>query len=516
MDAVVKHPSFFARQQPDKVAYRMADSDEALTYSELDAASNRGAQLLRVRALHAGVGHIALLLENSLDFFRICWSAQRTGVYYTPISTHLKANEITYIVKDCGAAILFISAALLPPLAAAIAAELPKLRVIACGARVEGFEYLDEVLAAQPAAPVADEAVGLDMLYSSGTTGMPKGVKQIFKGDPLGTLTPSMVLLGEQMCGLSSDSVYLSPAPLYHAAPLRFSMLTGAVGGTVITMRKFDAEAFLRLIQTHRVTHTQVVPTMFVRLLKLPPEVRARYDLSSLRAVVHAAAPCPEDVKQAMIDWWGPILLEYYAGTEANGVTIINSAEWLSHRGSVGKSLVGSIKILGEDREGEPLPAGQVGEVFFADGPSFAYLNAPEKTAGAYNSKGWSTLGDVGYLDDEGYLYLTDRKAYMIISGGVNIYPQEAENVLINHPAVLDVALFGVPDAEMGEAVKAVVQPAAGVIGDAALEAELITWCKDRISAIKCPKSVDFVDELPRTPTGKLLKRRLRDQYWGR
>ncbi len=512
MTATFKHPASHALTQPDKIAYRMADTGEQITYAELNAASNRCAQYLRANGVRAG-DHVPILIENSLEFFIVCWAAQRSGVYYTTISTHLKADEIGYIVHDCGAKMLFVSASLVPMLAET-AGVGDTLHTVVTGSRVAGFPFLDDVLAQQPATPIEDESVGLDMLYSSGTTGRPKGVKTERKGDPLGTIIPIMAVLGERMCGIDADTVYLSPTPLYHAAPLRFAMLCGSVGATTIVMRKFDAESFLRLVQEHRVTRSQVVPTMFVRMLKLPPDVRARYDTSTLRTVVHAAAPCPQDVKSAMIEWWGPILVEYYAGTEGNGVTIIDSNDWLAHRGSVGRSLLGSIKILGEDREAEPLAPGRVGDVFFADGPTFAYLNSPEKTASAHNGSGWSTLGDVGYLDDDGYLYLTDRKSYMIISGGVNIYPQETEDVLLAHPAVFDAAVFGVPNEEMGEEVKAVVQLAPGNVASDELAAELIAYCKSRISSIKCPKTLDFVTDMPRTATGKLVKRTLRDRYW--
>jgi acyl-CoA synthetase (AMP-forming)/AMP-acid ligase II len=311
---------------------------------------------------------------------------------------------------------------------------------------------------------------------------------------------------------MSQDTIYLSPAPLYHAAPLRFNMMAGVLGGTSIIMETFDAETFLRLVQEHRVTQSQLVPTMFVRMLKLPENVRKRYDVSSLKGAIHAAAPCPTEVKVAMIAWWGPILIEYYAGSEGNGVTVSTSAEWLSHRGTVGRAVVGKIKIL--DENDEELPPGEIGTVYFADAPQFAYHNDPDKTKRAYNSRGWSTLGDVGYVDADGYLYLTDRKAYMIISGGVNIYPQETEDVLITHPAVADVAVFGVPNEEMGEEVKAVVQPHDMSRAGKELEAELIAFCRQQLSPIKCPRSIDFDPELPRTPTGKLVKRHLRDRYW--
>jgi len=505
------HPSHRARAQPDKVVYLMAGTGKTLTYRELDDASNRGARLLRSLGLKAG-DHMALLFENSLRFFEICWAAQRSGIYYTAISTYLVADEIAYVVGDCGAKVFVVSDAL-APLAGKLAPLLPAATArYMSGAAAPGWASWDAALAAQPATPITDQIVGYDMLYSSGTTGRPKGVKPPFKNEPIGTLSPLLQLLVQKMCGVDEHSVYLSPAPLYHAAPLRFNMMVAALGGTAVIMERFDPEEYLRLVEKHRCTQTQLVPTMFVRMLKLPDAVRTKYDVSSLKAAVHAAAPCPVDVKQKMIAWWGPVFIEYYAGTEGNGVTIASTAEWLAHRGTVGRSLVGQIHIVGED--GEECPIGKIGQVYFSGGPEFAYHNDPAKTQGAYNDKGWSSLGDVGYLDAEGYLYLTDRKAYMIISGGVNIYPQEAENVLVNHPAVADVAVFGVPNDEMGEEVKAVVQPAPAFTPGQTLAEELIAFCKASLSPIKCPRSIDFLAELPRTPTGKLLKRILRERYW--
>ncbi|MGP1680610.1 MAG: acyl-CoA synthetase [Burkholderiales bacterium] len=505
------HPSHHARTQPDKLVYLMAGSGKTLTYRRLDEASNRGAQLLRSLGLKPG-DHMALLFENSLHFFELCWAAQRSGIYYTAISTYLVAEEIAYIAGDCGAKLLVVSDAL-KPLAEKLAPLLPAGTArFMLGAAAPGWASWDAALAAQPATPIPDEIVGYDMLYSSGTTGRPKGVKPQFKSEPLGTVSPLLQLLVQKMCGFGEQSVYLSPAPLYHAAPLRFNMMVGALGGTAVIMEKFDPEEYLRLVEKHRCTQTQLVPTMFVRMLKLPDDVRARYDVSSLKAAVHAAAPCPVEVKEKMIDWWGPIFIEYYAGTEGNGVTIANTEEWLAHRGTVGRSLVGQIRIVGA--HDAQCPTGEVGQVYFAGGPEFAYHNDPVKTKGAYNAQGWSSLGDVGYLDADGYLYLTDRRAYMIISGGVNIYPQEAENVLVNHPAVTDVAVFGVPDDEMGETVKAVVQASPGFALGQDLAEELIAHCRAHLSPIKCPKSIDFRAELPRTPTGKLLKRILRDEYW--
>ena len=507
----MNHPSQHALKHPDKAAYIIAGSGRALTYRELDYASNRGAQLFRALGLKAS-DHVAFLMTNSLKFMEIAWAAQRSGLYYTAISTHLTPEEIAYIVGDCGAKVFIVSYKL-KPLAEKLLPLLPKgVKLYMTGAAASGWEAWDDATQRQPATPIADQVVGYDMLYSSGTTGRPKGVKKPFKNEPLGTIDPLLQLLVQKMCGVNEYSVYLSPAPLYHAAPLRFNMMVAALGGTSVIMEKFDPEEYLQLVEKHKCSATQLVPTMFVRLLKLPQKVRAKYNVSSLKGAVHAAAPCPVEVKKQMIDWWGPILIEYYAGTEGNGVTICTSQEWLAHPGTVGKSLVGEIKIL--DEEGKVHPTGQIGQVYFAGGPTFEYHNDQAKTKGAYNDQGWSSLGDVGYLDAEGYLYLTDRKAYMIISGGVNIYPQEAENVLINHPAVADVAVFGVPNEEMGEEVKAVVQLAHGYEANHALEEDIIAFCKAHLSHIKCPKTVDFEAQLPRTPTGKLVKRHLRDRYW--
>ena len=351
------------------------------------------------------------------------------------------------------------------------------------------------------------------MLYSSGTTGRPKGIKREFENNPIDVPNPFLQLLCADMCGMTADSIYLSPAPLYHAAPLRFNMMAITLGGTSVIMENFDAEEFLKLVEKHRITQSQLVPTMFVRMLKLPEEVRKRYDVSSLKGAIHAAAPCPVDVKAKMIDWWGPILIEYYAGSEGNGVTVLELAAMARAIAAPSASaVVGKIKILGENDE--ELPVGEIGTVYFADAPVFSYHNDPEKTKRAYNDRGWSTLGDVGYLDAEGFLYLTDRKSYMIISGGVNIYPQETEDVLLTHPDVADVAVFGVPNEEMGEEVKAVVQPRDGVVAGKEFEAALILYCRQKLSPIKCPKSIDFEAELPRTPTGKLVKRHLKDRYW--
>ncbi len=505
------HPSIHAKASPDKIAYLMADTGEALTYAQLDAASNSGAHVFRALGL-GPQDHIAILMENSLRFLEICWAAQRCGLYYTAISTYLTPKEAAYIVEDCGAKV-FISSEAMAHSAAEASAGLPlEVARFMTGKPLHGWRSWDEAVTAQPTTPIADEIAGYDMLYSSGTTGRPKGVLPPFKNEPVTTLSPLLMLLCGQMCGMSEDSIYLSPAPLYHAAPLRFNMTSAALGGTSIIMRKFDPEEYLRLVEHHRATATQLVPSMFVLLLKLPEDTRRKYDVSSLKGAVHAAAPCPVEVKKQMIDWWGPILIEYYGGTEGNGITLVTSADWLAHPGTVGRSLVGDVKIL--DPAGEELKPGETGAIYFAGGPEFAYYKDPEKTKGVYIRPGVSTLGDIGYLDADGYLYLTDRKAYMIISGGVNVYPQEAENVLITHPAVMDVAVFGVPNEVMGEEVKAVVQPVAGIEAGPTLAEQLMVYCRSQLSPVKCPRSIDFRDELPRTPTGKLLKRLLKDAYW--
>jgi long-chain acyl-CoA synthetase len=505
------HPSIHARTQPNKIAYQMAGSAKAITYRELDELSNQGAHLFRKLGLAAG-DHIALLIENRLAFMEICWAAQRAGLYYTAISRYLTQDEIAYIVRDCGAKLVVTSPKCADQVKGLVTGAPGDPLFFMIDEPQPGFRSFDAEAIAQPTTPIADEVAGYDMLYSSGTTGRPKGIKRESESKPIDVPNAFLRLLCADMCGMNSDSIYLSPAPLYHAAPLRFNMMAITLGGTSIIMESFDAEEFLKLVEKHKVTQSQLVPTMFVRMLKLPEEVRKRYDVSSLKGAIHAAAPCPIDVKARMIEWWGPILIEYYAGSEGNGVTVSTSQQWLDHRGTVGRAVVGKVRIL--DDNDEEAPTGQIGTVYFADAPVFSYHNDPEKTKRAYNARGWSTLGDVGYLDDEGFLYLTDRKSYMIISGGVNIYPQETEDVLITHADVADVAVFGVPNEEMGEEVKAVVQPHDMARAGKELEAELILFCRKHLSPIKCPKSIDFAAELPRTPTGKLVKRHLRDRYW--
>ncbi len=505
------HPCHHAQLTPDKPALIVAATGQSISYRELDQASNRVAQLFRSLGLESG-DHIALMLENHPRYFEICWGAQRAGIIYTAMSTRLAAAESAYIVNDCGAKAVIASHALAEAVAH-LPAACPAVRhwAMADGA-VAGWDAWEAALAGQPDTPIADQTAGGDMLYSSGTTGRPKGVFSPPDAPEIDAPNPLTKILGG-VFGFGADTIYLSPAPLYHAAPLRYTMTVQRLGGTVVMMEHFDPEDYLRLVETYRITHSQLVPTMFVRMLKLPEEVRRRYDLSSLRFAIHAAAPCPVPVKRQMIEWWGPVIWEYYAGTEGNGMTLVGAKDWLAHPGTVGKAVIGELRIVDDDT-GQQQPPGQPGTVYFANGRPFEYHNDPAKTAGAANAQGWTTLGDVGYADDQGFLYLTDRKAYMIISGGVNIYPQEAENVLITHPKVADCAVLGVPNEEFGEEVKAVVQPRDMADAGPELEAELIAFCREQLSHIKCPKSVDFESELPRHPTGKLYKRLLKDRYW--
>jgi acyl-CoA synthetase (AMP-forming)/AMP-acid ligase II len=452
-------------------------------------------------------------MENNAHFLEIAWAAQRSGLYYTAASSRLTSGELEYIVNDCEAKV-FITSTYLKDQAVELLDKMPNVHTrLMLGGTVDGYESYEDVVGAQPATKLETELEGADLLYSSGTTGRPKGVKVGLSLTP--APAPSAVYtLGMALYSFNQEMVYLSPAPMYHAAPLRFTMAVHRAGGTVVAMEHFDPIEFLRLIERHRVTHTQVVPTMFVRMLKLPEEDRRQFDVSSLQVCIHAAAPCPVPVKRQMIEWWGPVIYEYYAGTEGNGFVCCNSEEWMAHQGTVGKALLGTLHIVDEE-SGEEQPTGESGTIYFEGGSEFEYHNDPEKTKASRNDKGWSTLGDVGYLDADGFLYLTDRKAYMIISGGVNIYPQEAENVLTMHPKVLDVAVFGVPNEEMGEEVKAVVQPIDMADAGPELERELIEYCRAELAHYKCPRTVDFSDDLPRQPTGKLYKRLLRDRYWG-
>lgn len=503
-----------AQSRPGQAAIVMAQSGAQLTYGEFEANANRLAHLFRNLGLRRG-DHIAILMENNLRYFEVMAAAERTGLYYTCVNCFLTPPEAAYIIDDCDARVL-VSSAAKADLAAPVAALTPKVSAFLCVDTMEPigpYEPYDAALARFPDAPVEDEQLGAAMLYSSGTTGRPKGIQR-----PLPEAHPReqlpVMAFTQQLLRMRDGMVYLSPAPAYHSAPQASVAMALRLGATAVIMERFDPELFLSLVERFRVTHTNMVPTMFSRLLKLPPEVRSRYDISSLETIAHTAAPCPVQVKQAMIDWVGPILVEYYGSTEANGFAYCDSEEWLDRPGTVGKAIFGQLLIL-DDAE-EPVHPGVIGTVWFAGATSFSYYHDPVKTAEGRDLTGLrSTVGDVGYLDEDGYLFLTDRKSYMIISGGVNIYPQEVENLLITHPAVADVAVFGVPNADLGEEVKAVVQPAESAQPGPALEHQLIEFCRSQLAHYKCPRSVDFESELPRQPTGKLYKRLLRDRYWG-
>ena len=507
------HPHIHAKNTPDKPAFIMANSGEVVTYKELDERSNKIANLFRSKNLNSG-DHIAIFMENNVRFTEILWAAQRSGLYYTPISSRLTASEVEYIIRDCEAKLIITSNTLKH-----VVVELTNLindipdRYIIDG-EIDGWNSLEESLISMPSSPINDEIMGQDMLYSSGTTGKPKGIKLPLKNIPI-EQSEDLMQVVTGLYGTNQDTVYLSPAPLYHAAPLRFTMGVNYLGGTNIIMENFDAESSLKFIEKYSVSMSQWVPTMFVKMFKLPDDIRNKYDLSSHKCAIHAAAPCPIKIKKMMIEWWGPIIHEFYAGSEGNGFIACNSEEWLAHEGTVGKPIVGIPHICND--EGEELPIGEEGTIWFEGDSDFKYHKDEEKTKESRHTihGNWSTLGDVGKLDEDGYLYLTDRKAFMIITGGVNVYPQETENLLITHPKVSDCAVIGVPNEEFGEEVKAVIEPIEWSERGENLEEELINFCKENLSSIKCPKSIDFEKELPRHPTGKLYKRLLKDRYWG-
>ena len=502
-----------AHARADQPAVIMAGSGEVITYAMLEARSNRLAHLLRAQGLKR-LDHISIFMENTSQYLACCLAAERAGLYYTCINSFLTADEAAYILENSESRLLITSQAK-REVALAAMAQCPAVSLCLVvdgpgdGGRVRN---LDEACAAYPATPVGDEALGTAMLYSSGTTGRPKGVLRPLPDQPPAEPLPMFAGIA-QLWGFRRGMTYLSPAPLYHAAPHLGVNLTLRQGGTVVVMERFDPEVFLRLVEQYRVTHTQLVPTMFSRMLKLPAEVRGRHDLSSLEIAIHAAAPCPPLVKEAMIQWWGPIIYEYYGMTEGMGFTACTTPEWLAHRGTVGRVLMGELRILDPDMN--EVPPGEIGTVWFKLAYDFEYYNDKPRTAAVLSDDGsMGTAGDVGYVDADGYLYLTDRASFMIISGGVNIYPQECEDLLISHPWVQDAAVFGVPNVDLGEEVKAVVQLVGGVAEGPEVAAELIAHCGRHLARQKVPRSIDFEAELPRLPTGKLYKRVLRERYW--
>ncbi|MGA0601609.1 acyl-CoA synthetase [Caulobacter sp. KR2-114] len=506
------HPYIHAKSTPDKPAVIMSGSGDVVTYAQLDARSNQGAHLFRSLGIGQG-DSIAIFMDNTARYHEVLWAAQRAGLRFTCISSKLTAGELEYIVKDCEAKALIASAGV-ADVAVEAAPLIGGVKLFMCDGAVAPYASFEDARAAFPTTPIADESGGAAMLYSSGTTGRPKGVKRAVDPNAAIDAPNPLAGLGQALYGWTPDAIYLSPAPIYHAAPLGWTMAVHALGGTVVIMEKFDPEQALADIERFKVTTAQWVPTHFVRMLKLPEETRSKYDTSSLKAVFHAAAPCPVPVKEQMIAWWGPIINEYYAGTEGNGFCAINSEEWLRKKGSVGRGLTAAVKIC--DEEGNALPPRAEGQVFFDGQATFEYHNDPAKTAESRNKHGWTTLGDVGWVDEEGYLFLTDRKSFMIISGGVNIYPQEIENLLITHPKVADVAVVGGPHEEMGEQVIAVIQPGDWADAGPELAAEIDAFARANLSHVKIPRKIDFMQELPRHQTGKLYKRLIRDAYWGK
>ena len=507
------YPGHYAKTQPDAIAVVRPSTGERLTYLELDQRSNRLAQVFYKQGLRRG-DHVAVFLENSMIYFDALWACLRSGLYLTPINRYLPATEAAYIVDNCDALALVASAML--DRSAELGRLTPRCELkLAVGGPIDGFADYEATLASAPAERLAEESLGSFMLYSSGTTGKPKGVRRpLPEGDP--TQGDPALTTPSRRYGFDPSTIYLSPAPLYHGAPIGYVTRVQYAGGTVVMMDRFDPELSLELIERHRVTHSQWVPTMFIRMLKLPDEARTRWDLSSHRCAIHAAAPCPMDVKQQMIEWWGPIIEEYFSSTEGIAHTMISSAEWLDHPGSVGKPRAPTLHIC--DEEGRELPTGTAGQIYGEVSMArFCYHKDEVQTVGSTHptKSNWMTTGDIGYLDNDGYLYLTDRKAFMIISGGVNIYPQQIEDAIALHPRVADVAVIGVPHPDLGEEVKAVVQLEPGEEPSDELAQELMEFIRDKLGRQLTPRSIDFTPSLPRLPTGKLYKKALRDQYWG-
>ncbi len=509
----VMYPGSFATSQPNHPAVIMAATGQVITYAELEAGQNRLAHLLRAEGLEH-LDHYSIFMENTPQYFEACGAGERAGLYYTCINSYLKADEVAYILNNSESRVLITSPTRLEVARVAMeqAPNVALCLVIDGDDESERFRNYQNAVAAYPDTPIDDEFLGTSMLYSSGTTGRPKGILRPIPSEPPSFELPLFTFLS-QLWQYRHGMVYLSPAPLYHSAPQAANNLTIRMGGTAIVMERFDPEWFLSLVEQYSVTHTQLVPTMFSRMLKLDSEVRSRFDLSSLEFAVHAAAPCPVAVKTEMIEWWGPIIHEYYGATEGLGFAACNTEEWLTHPGTVGRIILGDLHIL--DEEGNDLPNGDVGEIWFETATEFEYFNDPERTQESRSADGsMSTVGDMGYVDDDGFLYLTDRSTFMIISGGVNIYPQETEDLLITHPKVYDAAVFGVPNEDLGEEVKAVIQLPEGMSPSDELTAELLGYCEANLSRQKVPRSIDFTEELPRLPTGKLYKRVLRDRYW--
>lgn len=493
----------WALQDPGRLAVRVGDVNT--TYGELEAQANRIAHVLRGQGVGRG-DHVAALMGNGASVFAVVWGAYRVGAYITPVPCTASAKDAAYIVRDCGARAVLVDGRLGETVAALPAMGGCSPKWLAAGGDIPGFLSVDPLLEKAPATAVADETSGALLMYTSGTTGHPKGVWRALPQTVSACPPFAQDLIA--MFDVSERSRYLSTAPLYHAAPLRFGLAFLAAGGSVYVMPKFEANEALELLERERITHSQWVPTMFQRLLALDVGVRERFKAPHHRLALHAAAPCPVPVKHAMIDWWGPILEEYYSGSEGVGLTAITSDEWLQRPGSVGQARKGQLHILGD--EDEELSSGQTGRVFFSGIPPFAYHGAPEKTAQRTSRQGWQTFGDVGYADADGYLFLTDRLDDMIISGGVNIYPQELEAALLEMPDISEVAVVGTPDSEFGERPVAFVVLRAGASSSAALPDSIDAYALLRLGRIKRPREIRIVEALPYSSQGKLLRRELR------
>jgi long-chain acyl-CoA synthetase len=506
------HPRITAHSSPNKPAIIMGTSGETVTYQQLEERSNQGAHLFRSLGLRAG-DHIGIMMENNRQYLEIVWAAQRSGLIFTPISTHLTRDETVYILGNCKAR-LFIGSWEFADIGEEVLCEPCHVdHFYMVGGTRAGFQSWEDACAQQPVTPLDDESNGVPMLYSSGTTGMPKGVFVEPVDDNVNT-PPVLAPYLAATFGFNEESIYLSPAPLYHAAPLHYSMMTTFQGGTLIVMEKFEAERALKLIERYRVSHSQWVPIMFIRMLKLPTALRESYDITSMKVAIHAAAPCPIEIKEKMINWWGDCVFEYYSSSEGIGVTMINSTDWLTHKGSVGLPVVGELHIV--DSDGSELPPGENGVIYFSgDHIRFSYHDEPEKTTEVYHERGWATARDIGYVDEDGFLFLTDRENFTIISGGVKIYPQELENILANHEKVADVAVFGVPNEEFGEVVKAVIEPVTWSEANHETAAEILQWLSGRVSKFKMPRTLDFHPNLPRLDNGKLYKRQLVEEHRG-
>ncbi len=510
------YPGYWSTVFPDKAAVVHAGTGESVSYKELDDRSNQFAQYMWSLGLRRG-DHLAIFMDNDVRYFDVVWAALRSGLYLTTVNRYLTDEEAAYIIDNSESEVLVSNSSM-----ADVALNLPKMcpgvkKWLMTGETAAGYESFDEVISSYPAEKLAVEPAGSFMLYSSGTTGRPKGILRPLADALVSEDAGPTSVLQQTLWGFDENCVYLSPAPLYHSAPVSFCTATQALGGTVIMMPRFNEIEALRAIQDFKVTHSQWVPTMFSRMLKLEESARLEFDLSSHKVAIHAAAPCPRQVKQQMFDWWGAIIYEYYGGTELNGFTHVTPEAWLTRPGTVGQSLLGTIHICDDD--GREVANGEPGLVYFElPEMPFEYLKDKEKTKDAQHPEhsNWSALGDIGYVDDEGFLFLTDRATFMIISGGVNIYPQEIEDALIMHPKIADVAVVGVPNEEMGEEVKAVVQLETGIEPGSGLEEELMAYAREHIAHYKCPRSIDFEAELPRLPTGKLYKRLLKDRYWGK